>query len=88
MKTLIEPTVDAVTESMYIPDDRYFSLAQNGLTGGEEITVNIRIGATSVPVVPKVAVSVAENLIQLAGPNTYEIIKPVTASPTGVYYVQ
>lgn len=88
MKTIIEPTTAAETKSLYIPDDRFVSIAHDGLIGGEEITINIILNGISTPVVPKIALSAAENIIQLAGPNSYDVLKPITANPVGFYTVQ
>jgi len=88
MQTIIEPTTDAKTERLYIPDDRFVSIAHDGLISSEEITVNVILNGVSTPVVPKIALSAAENVIQLAGPNKYDILKQATTNPVGFYVVQ
>lgn len=85
MRELIPATLAAVTKSVMIPTAKYASIAQTGLTGTELITISISVGDTYVPITPTVGLTASTNYIQLAGPNSYEIVKPVTASPVAVY---
>lgn len=85
MKTLIEPTTSAVTKKLHINTDRFASVAHDGLAGAEKITFNISLDGTYTPILPEVALDATLNYIQIAGPNTYEVVKPVTASAVGVY---
>lgn len=85
MKTLIKPTTAAVTKSIHIPADQFVSVAQTSLAGAEEITFRISLGGTYTEILPKVALTANLNYLQIAGPNSYEIVKPTTASPVGVY---
>jgi len=87
MKELITPKTGAETKSLYIVNDKFVSLAASFLAGAEEITINILLAGVSTPVIPKIALTASENIIQLAGPNTYEIVKPTTAGAVGVYTV-
>lgn len=82
MRELIPATLAAVTKSVMIPTAKYASIAQ---TGTELITISISVGDTYVPITPTVGLTASTNYIQLAGPNSYEIVKPVTASPVAVY---
>lgn len=88
MRELIAPTTSAVTKSIYIPSDGYVSVAHNGLAGAEEITFNITMNDVSTPVLPAITLTASLNLIQIAGPCTYDVVKPSTASPVGVYIEQ
>lgn len=85
MRELIAPTTDAVTKSIQVPNDKFVSVAHNGLTGAEEITFNIKMADVPTPVAPKVALTATTNLVQIAGPMTYEVVKPTTVAAVGVY---
>lgn len=85
MRELIAPTTASVTKRLHINTDRFASVAASGLTGVEKITFRISLGGVYTDILPEIVIDVVENYIQVAGPNTYEIVKPTTASPVGVY---
>lgn len=85
MRTIIAPTTSAETKLIRVDSDEYVSVAQYGLEGTEKITFEIDMDGWK-PVLPELALYSNENYVQIAGPNTYRINKPVTVSPTGVYF--
>lgn len=85
MRVLIPAMTSADTSTLSIADDGYSSLAQSGLTGTETITLQVDLAGVWTDVVPQIALSVNYNYVQVAGPGTYRISKPITVSPTTVY---
>jgi len=86
MKEIIAPTLGAVTDkTIHIPSDGYFSFAQSGLAGVEVISFEINLDGTWTPVTPAIQLTATSNFIQVAGPATYRINKPITAGLTSVY---
>ena len=85
MKTLIEATTAADDALIFIPDDKFVSIAQSGLAAAEVISFEIDLDGTWTAIVPAIELTATENYIQIAGPNTYRVVKGVTASPTTVY---
>lgn len=90
MKELLAPTTSADTsKKIIISDDRFVSVAANGLAGAEEVTFDIDLNGTWVAIAtsstPKLDAS--NNLTQLAGPNTYRVNKDATVASVGVYLV-
>ena len=85
MKILIESTTAAVSRKLHISSDQFVSIAHDGLVGAEEITFEIDLAGTFTAVAPKVALTAGTNYIQIAGPNTYNVVKPTTASPVAVF---
>lgn len=84
MKAIIPATTEAVNKTIQVPDDGYISFGQTGLTGTEQIKLQINMGGW-VDSLPGITMDKDNNYIQVAGPNTYRIVKPVTASPVTVY---
>lgn len=85
MRTLIEPTTDAKVNKIFIPDDRFISVAHDGLAGIEKISFQIELNGTFVAIIPAVEMTAAGNYIQIAGPNTYKVLKDATVASVGVY---
>ena len=85
MKELISPKTEADARSIYIPADRFMTVAHDGLSGTEEITFRMKMGGVMQDIKPKVSLTANRNMLQIAGPLTYEVIKPVTANAVGVY---
>ena len=85
MKKLFVATTDAVEKIIFQVNDGYFSVAQTGLAGAEEIKLQISLDDVWTDIVPSIVLSATANYIQVSGPATYKIVKPVTASPATVY---
>lgn len=85
MKTVIAPTMAAATHIFFVPTDQFVSIAQNGLSGAELVTIEADMDGTYVQILPVVILDTSVNLIQLGGPCTYRISKPSTANPAGLY---
>ena len=85
MKTVIAPTINAATHEFFVPTDQFVSIAQNGLSGAELVGIDADMDGTWVQVLPVVILDTSVNLIQLGGPCTYRINKPITTNPTGLY---
>ena len=88
MKKKIPSQLAAGVFSVEIPDDRFVSISQIGLSGAEVIHAEINLGGTWTATVPAIELSTTTNYVQIAGPAIYRIVKPVTASPTSVYLGQ
>ena len=85
MKTLIPATTKAATHIIYIQSDNWVSIAHDGLTGIEELSVEIDLDGTWTPVTPPIVLSESNNYMQLSGPNSYRLVKPVTANPVAIF---
>ena len=84
MKVLIPSTTQAVSKLVQVDSDEYLSFGQVGLSGAEAITFQVDMDGWK-DIVPTIALTVDNNYIQVAGPGTYLLVKPITAAPTGVY---
>ena len=85
MRVLIEPTINAVTSSLHVAADKFASVAQDGLTGLEQIELKISMNGTYQSIRPLTALTAKNNYLQIAGPNSYEVVKPATTNAVGVY---
>lgn len=85
MKILIKEQLTSAVEDISIPDDKYSSFAQSGLSGTEVIKLQIDLAGTWADIVPAVELTAVSNYMQVTGPGTYRVVKPVTANPTTVY---
>jgi hypothetical protein len=86
MRTLIAATTAANTlKTFCVPNDRFVSLAVTGLDGTETINVEIDCGGTWIAPLPLIQFSTALTYMQVAGPCTYRVNKPITANPVAVF---
>jgi len=86
MKEIIAAkTAGDTSQKVQVTQARYVSIAQSGLAGVEVITFDIDLDGTWTAVMPAMQLTAATNLIQLAGPATYRINKPVTAGNCAVF---
>jgi len=85
MKTVIEPKTQAEDYIFFVPTDQFVSIGQNGLSGAELVGIEADMGGIWVQVLPVVILDTSINLIQLGGPCTYRLNKPITTNPTGLY---
>jgi hypothetical protein len=86
MKQIIAAKTGAdVTQTICIPNDRFVSIAASGLAGAEVIDIEIDLNGTWVAPAPAIQLSVAATYIQIAGPCTYRVNKPVTAGAVAVF---
>ena len=87
MKEIIAAKTGAdVTQQIYLPNgDNWASIAASGLAGAEVISLEIDLNGTWTAPVPAIELTTAATYIQVAGPGTYRINKPITAGPVAVF---
>ena len=86
----LSPIIDASTEVEFYVRDHGFPVvvSQSGLTGAEEVAIEVRIGDSWVPFVKgggAVIISVASPQVEIDDVGRYRCNKPVTSSPAGIY---
>ncbi len=85
MKTLIVTQLTAAVEDVSIQDDEYVSFGQSGLSSSEVIKFQVDFNGVWTDIMPAVELTAFSNYMQVAGPGTYRVVKPVTTNPTTVY---
>lgn len=88
MKIMIAATTAAAEAVVTVPDGQSVTIGQDGLSGVEKITVYFLLYDTPVLISPEIALTTSTNLVNLTGPCTYKIVKPVTTNPTQVGYAE
>ena len=85
MRTLIAAQTAAAIQDINIASDEYVSLAQSGLVGIEVVKLQVDLDGTWTDILPAIELSATGNYIQVAGPGSYRIVKPVTAGAAAVF---